>query len=204
MKCLKSVVGATLLAVAGLASSGAQAAQTTYNSRAAFEAALASFSTDSLDGIQSFFHGADSRTDFGISTPFHMFGCINQNGCGDNSGIGFDSAYMWTYIDSPVTFTFNTPTYALGMDYGNPTCCGTTSMLVLNGKSSGASFGFFGVISDVALTTFTESQTDAYLLIDNLTYGAAGTPAPEPAGLALVGLAMAGAATARHRKVVHA
>ncbi len=198
MKHLLRSIVLGLLLLPCLPSARAHASDTTYTSRASFEAALSSFQIDSLDGITSDPHVLDVRADFSISTPSVMYGCINQAGCGDNSGIGFDSAYEWTYNTSPVTFTFNAPASAIGFDYANPTCCGDGSVLTLDGNSSGASSGFFGIISDTPVTSFVMSGSGSYMLIDNITYGQADVP--EPASMALFGLGVGGLAMLRRRR----
>ena len=61
-----------LLLLPCLPSAQAHASDTTYTSRASFEAALSSFQIDSLDGITSGPHVLDVRADFSISTPSVM------------------------------------------------------------------------------------------------------------------------------------
>ncbi|CCQ75087.1 membrane protein of unknown function [Magnetospira sp. QH-2] len=176
-----------------LASVG-QAAVVTYTDRAQFENALGTFTVDSLDGIASSFHGFEARADYDWSGS--VYGCINHSGCGSNAGLGFDNSYMWTYMGGH-TFNFDTPTMAFGFDYANPSCCNVGALPILEGFTATATAGFFGIISDIALASVNYNQTQAYLIIDNLTYGTA--QVPEPASVALLGIGLAGLGFARRR-----
>lgn len=191
-----------LLAVSSLA----HAAYTTYTNRSAFESALASFSVDSLDGITSYFHSSDARPDFNISTIDYYFGCINQEGCGDNSGIGFDNSYVWMYggnYNSPVTFTFSTARNGFGFDFANPVCCDYGSTPSIDGINNPETSGFFGVIYDTAMTSFVVTSSNSYMLVDNITYGSGnGNSVPEPASLVLLGLGLIGLGAIRRKQKV--
>lgn len=176
----------------------AQSAVITYTNRTAFEAALSSVQIDSLDGITPYSHTTDIRADYTISA--NMYGCINHDGCGDNSVIGFDNAYQWIYSGSPGTFTFDSPTMGIGLDYANPDCCNYGAIPSLDGNSSGATSGFFGIIYDTAQTSFLLTQSSSYLLFDNVTYGQSQAEVPEPASMMLFGLGIVGLAGLRHHR----
>ena len=183
-----------------IVSSIAQAAITTYTSRAAFESALNSVTVDNLDGVTASFHYGDSRPGYVISTP-QMYGCINQSGCGDNASSGFDSAYLWNYLGQD-TFTFNLPTNGFGFDYANPKFYDLGSKIIIDGYTSPTASGFFGVISDVAVTSFTTDQTGAFIIFDNVTYGPTApaiSSVPEPTSIALMGLGLLGFASSRRK-----
>ncbi len=194
--CILGVIFAATTIFSGLAS----ATIVTYTDRTAFETALASFTVDSLNGIPQYFHsGETSRPGYTISTP-QMYGCVDHGGCGDNSSIGFDSSYLWNYVGQD-TFTFSLAVNGFGFDYANPTCCNYGTQPILNGFTAPTSSGFFGVISSVALTSFTLDQTNAFMLLDNLTYGSGtSSSVPEPSTFILLGLGLLGLGISRKRK----
>jgi hypothetical protein len=188
---------ALLLAVSSLT----HASYITYTDRSAFEGALSSFSVDSLNGITPSFHESDARPDFNILTTFYYYGCIDHSGCNDNSGIGFDNSYIWMYVNSPVTFTFNTATNGFGFDFANPVCCAYGSTPSIDGINNPATSGFFGVIYDTAMTSFVLTSSPSFMLIDNITYGSGNdNSVPEPASLLLLGLGLAGLGAMRRKQ----
>lgn len=203
MRALSTFVSALLIA-AGIAAS-ANAGTVSYTDRAAFEAALSGVSVDNLDGAtHGFFGGNLVRPGYTITTA-QMYGCANAGDCGDNSsrGINFTgngTAYLWNYIGAD-TVTFNSAVNGFGFNFAAPTCCSGASSPIINGVAGSADWGFFGIISDVALTSFTLDQTSSFLVMDDLTFGLAGpTDVPEPALPALVGISLLGLAVARRRK----
>lgn len=185
--------------------SPSNAALVAYTDRALFESALASFTVDSFDGIAQNSNPSYVRNDFTFSTASGAgsFGCINHAGCGDNSVLGFDSAYLWNYgtrYASGNVFTFNAPVYGLGFDYTAPTGYPEATPTI-EGVTATLNTGFFGVISDVALSSFTLEQNVDFMLTDNITYGRQLSAVPVPAAVWLFGSGIAGlAAFARRRK----
>lgn len=203
MRALSTLISA-LLITAG-AAAGASAATVSYTDRAAFEAALSGVAIDKLDGVpHGTFGGNQARPGYTISTP-QMYGCASAGDCGDNSSRGIDytgngTAYIWNYLGAD-TFTFNSAVNGFGFDFAAPSCCSGSSSPIINGFAASADWGFFGVISDVATTSFTVDQTSSFLVMDDITFGlAAPTDVPEPALPALVGISLLGLAAARRRK----
>lgn len=174
--------------------SQAQAGVVTYNDRATFEAALASFTVDSLNGITQYGHTTEVRPDY-TWTSSYMYGCINHAGCGNNSSKGFDNSYMWTYDDitgapSEDTLLFSSAINAFGFDFDSPVNQASVTPSIL-GYSANATSGFFGLISDVFFTssTITFDQDEHFMILDNITYGvAAAAPEPSMIALMLIGL----------------
>lgn len=195
-----------LVFVAALALPGsAFASLVTYTDRVAFETALGSVSVDNLDGVASKQHYQDIRNDYVLTSPL-IFGCINNASCLGITGPnpGFDDAYLLHYNYSvESTFTFTTAVFGLGFDYtGNPTVdVNSHAHPILQGLTSGAEDGFFGVISDVALNAWTLGQTDSHMMFDNVTYdGGSVSSVPVPAALPLLLAALGGLGFAGRRR----
>lgn len=200
LKSYKNCILGAIFAATTFLSTLASASVITYTDRTAFQAALASFTVDSLNGIQQYSKSGNIvRSGYTINTPL-MYGCVNHIGCGNNAGIGFDSSYLWNYQGLD-TFTFASAVNGFGFDYANPTCCSSGTKPVLNGINATNTSGFFGIISSTALTSFTLDQIGSYMLIDNITFGS-GTPSsvPEPSSIFLLGLGLLGLGFARKRK----
>ncbi|HER27244.1 MAG TPA: hypothetical protein ENI69_09060 [Rhodospirillales bacterium] len=184
--------------------SASEASLVSYTDRATFEAALSPFSVDNLDGIAPGFNQEYIRSDFTINAigGFSIYGCINQGACGDNSAKGFDNAYLWNY-GGDETYTFGAAVNGFGFDYDNPVAF-SGSHAIIEGLISPSEAGFFGVISDVALSVFAATNNGSKLIIDNITYGTTGTNGvsvvPLPPSAILFGTALLGLAGLRRRK----
>lgn len=199
---LKAIVATAAVAALTLAATGAHALNmTTYSSRTAFLSALTSYSDDDLTGITQYLNEEPIvRFDYIINTGA-MYGCVNHAGCGDNSSIGFDGAYLWNYQGSD-TFNFAAAVNGFGFNYSNP--IGESPIKpIIDGFTGADTAGFFGVIYSQARTAFVVDQLGDYMLIDNITYGANASPAsqvPEPSLPALIGISLAGLALARRAR----
>ena len=134
-----------LCALAGLAlvTANASAGVITYTNRAAFEAAVGSFTTDNLDNVQQGSLPAGlNRGNYAFT--MNSYGCVGGPGeCGDNQIDGFFyPAYIWTYGSG--SFNFTSPIYAFGLNYGDYER--STASVTLNGyTASTTNGGFFGI-----------------------------------------------------------
>jgi hypothetical protein len=159
----------------------ASAVTVSYDNRADFEAALTSFHTDDFTGIESGLQTFADRGGYSISSQA-MFGCVNVPAeCGPPPA-GGDGIGLFHYVGED-TFRFDTAINGFGFDFGQ-TLPGATTVPIIDGISATRLGGFFGIISDVAKTTFTLNQNQQFLITDNLTYGVV-APVPLPAGLFL-------------------
>lgn len=175
------------------ASCAAQSAVLTFTDRAAFQAAATGYSLDNLNNVGD---GSQITRDRGAYTiDFTSFGCSSGVGqCGNNSAQGFTyPAYLSTFGSG--NFVFASAINAFGLDFG---MAGSESATVtLNGKSySHLNGGFFGIIDTSAAFKIVSYVAASGALIDNITYR---TQLPEPAPLALFGIALAGFGVLRRR-----
>ncbi len=199
---MKSFMTLSLAATLGFAASAANAAVVTYTDRAAFVAALAGETTDTLSTLSQGYSTSLDRGDYTLSGD--AYGCVT-GGCYDNSADGFDyPGYLWTYRGGQ-TFSFDTAVIGFGFDYGQPGPYSGTK-LRLGGERAGAEQGFFGVIFDEVQTEIDMRITGGsrpYLLVDNITYASEiYAPVPLPASLPLLaaGLGLLGwSARRKHR-----
>lgn len=172
-----------------------------FTDRTSFEAALSGVTVDNLDNVPLQYHyGSFQRPGYQYTTT-GAYGCTNSDpGCGDNSSLGFDNSYLLTYRESPVTFTFASAVNGFGFDFSSPRYYDPVNASI-DGVESPTTSGFFGLVYSDARNSFTLSQNQIYMLIDNVTAGqSASADVPEPSMLGLMGIGVLGAALARRRK----
>lgn len=195
---------------------GANAAVTTYNTDAGFLGAAGGGLT-----FESF-ETATASSSTSVAFTGGSFGCAGSSFCPGFFGLSTlaaDHGVRSVFYASPdsATFTFDSAITAFGIAIGGAgdVASITLTALLSNGDSAvalddysgpftvfGTNRQYFGVISDTAFTsiTFTASNSGDGIFFDSLSFGTAATDVPEPASLALAGLALAGLWASRKRK----
>lgn len=196
--------GALLCALA--ATGSANAAQTGYTTRAAFNAAagsgLAFESFEAQRNGQTVFYPGVSISETGGS--FNLI--VHTSNNATFSAATTNGAFSIWYSDngsSIATFSFAAPVTAFGVDIASS----QSQLAGFGGGVSGAlalaanTPGFFGVISDAPFSTVTVNvDGSSNVGFDALTFGLAAAAVPEPAAWTLLVLGFGGVGASLRRR----
>lgn len=186
-------------------SASAFAAPVLYTSSAAFLAQLAP--------------GAYTETFTGLSSPAGTGMAFSGSGFSYTASSVPDGLYLegdflgTNQVDSTLTLTFGANVNAIGANFFATNISDdfqVAAMTILLSDGSVTTFtptslgdSYRGFVSDVAITSLTltagPNNRGFYAGLDDLTVGAVPQQLPEPASLALAGLALAGLAATRRR-----
>ena len=194
-----------LFAFVALGVGSAQATPTSYTDRTQWAAHSDITSThDFNSGSGQASHG-QSYTDSGVTYRA-------SSGIYSIYDIGYDAVYHHNgYLDlqgSSIGMNFAAPVTAFGFDFGAFYDNAVTLNITLSDGSlftataPSSAYSFFGVTSDVALTSVSFTTTNNFTAFDNLSLGNATNNVPEPTSLALLALGIVALGATRQKKAV--
>lgn len=216
MITIRLPIAAAVLALFAIGS--AHAATVTYNNRAAFTAASGSLTNIDFEAQDTTpggftYYGSSGLTASGVSftAPLSSYLFVA-------SPTAVNPAYQWgsgasllfgsTNEGGNLVIQFGAGVFSFGFDLMAQADAApdTTGGLIYNISIDGNPYAattqarpnraFFGITSDVALSTVTLTMTNTYTfralpIIDNVSFGGSATAVPEPGSLGLAGLALA-------------
>ena len=209
MWCVMNIVRLSALAAVAVALSSISLASTSlYGDRGVWTSLVSVSGMDTFEGIagSGSFTAPSSPYGQAVATYSNVNGSlfvISSTYYGPGSA---PSDFLLQAYGSPdtLTVTFNTPTYAGGLDISSLLSFNTSDMNVMLSDGTTAvvpgagmpSAAFLGFISDTLITGLTIDHVDpaAYTAIDNVTVASV----PEPASMTV--LALASLAALRRRK----
>jgi hypothetical protein len=198
----------------GFASVNASAALVGYTDRTAWEAAVGGsfveedFSTTASGSYETTpidvgdFTVSVSGSTFGSS--WHNIGPLGSGGAASSSVNGSQQLNLSTGDVGGTTLEFDNSIYAFGANWAGVSDSRTTSFLIdgIELDIPALTGGFFGFVSDTALTTnfltLTAGAADGFGM-DDLVYSYSSS-VPEPSTVALLGLGVLGLRLSRRKK----
>lgn len=211
MKSIKTLLVATLLGTIP-----AFATPLTFNSRAAFDSAAGATDLITFNGLsggaETFYGDSITQGDVTFTNAEERFFVL----AGDYYDDGLTSDYLNNNAGSVnLGILFANPVYSFGMDFGTIYTWGTGSSLQLTLSSgevynlalgaylagtSAGTLSFFGVVSDVAITSVGLVDSSQGMVIDNFAYSATSSSVPDAGSTALLlALSAVGMFIARRR-----
>lgn len=199
----------------------AEAAQTIYNGRAAFDAATTASVVDTFGtAAGSAYVGATPYVRSGYTVTASDAWLFNNNPSVTSYYYDWGTGNVMTFKQSgTVTLTFDTPITAFGVDLGTffqsfpqPTqyaysvAVGTPEGTINVNTAATQSLTFFGVTSTSGISSITlTGGSGNFTVFDNVTLATGPAAVPEPAAWALMitGLGLVGAGVRSRRSSVH-
>jgi hypothetical protein len=177
---------------------------TTFTNQASFLTAAGSTSSYNFDANSA---GGFSNQDFGDFSVVAAGSGIRLSVLGGASSSTFSSNHLdfntaCCNIPDTMTITFNNGLLAFGFDFSNEDPTSDYTVLTVDGQSfnvgSSGTSGFFGLVTDTALSSFvfqddpSNGGANTSTKFDNFLFASNSNDVPEPATLLLFGLGLVG------------